>query len=102
MSTDLIRGYERSDLPIEQRLLSLATRFSSLKDAAGISPWDAKKLELWVQAQTDQQSGYHAGLLLLTIWGESSLGPFDIVSAIQIWDETEKKAFLSWFKGWKF
>ncbi len=97
-----IRSYERTDLGLEERLPSLALRFPCLEGALGLEPWDTARLHAWIAGQGEGGAAWHAGLLLLNLWGEGPWPPFDMLAAARTWEDGDKQMFINWLRVWKF
>ena len=102
MTETMIRAYERSDLPIEEKLPSLARRFTSLADAPGLEPWDPPSFHAWVLEREDGSAARHAGLFILNLFGAGPWDTFDILAATRVWDEGDRQAFINWMRVWRF
>lgn len=101
MPTVSIRAYERKDLPLEERLSSLALRFSSMKNAEGISPFSAEILHQWIQKNSNTAT-IQTGLLLLHLAEFKTAEPFDVLSAMAAWDENDQQMFINFLRIWDF
>ena len=97
-----IRAYERGDLPLEERLPSLARRFPCLESASGIDPWDPEALHSWARALPSGSAGFHAAHLILNIWGPGPWEGFDLLEAARTWDEADRQTFVDWIRVWRF
>jgi hypothetical protein len=83
--------------PTEYHLEVLASRFPSLKDARGISPWNPNQLDIWASEFGRDQNAFHAAKYLLALWNAHNgweCGPFDPKAAIQVWDRVHRRTFL--------
>ena len=96
----LIRDYENPALPIGERVASLARRFPCLRSAEGVEPWAERRFYDWVKAQTEGGEAWHAGHLILCLWGNGPWDSFDAVSAIRAWGDEERKVFATWARIW--
>ncbi len=96
-----IRAYERSDLPIEEKLPSLGKRFPCLAGARGLDPWDSTEFYEWVSQQENGGSAYHAGHLLLNLSGDGPWESFDILAARRVWTPDDRQIFINWIKVWQ-
>ena len=101
MANSSIRAYERIDLPLEERLPSLARRFHALVTAEGTDPWDANALHNWAQAQKQDSPGRHAGLFLLNLWGPGPWDRFDAIAAVHSWKDQDRVMFANWARVWR-
>ena len=101
MAVASIRSYERRDLPLEQRLPSLARRFPCLKGAAGLEPFDPAALHAWTVAQGAGSAAYHAGLFLLNLYGAGPWPPFDVLAAARVWEDADRQMFINWMRVWR-
>lgn len=97
-----IRAYERSDLPLKEKLVSLARRFPCLHNAAGIDPWSVKKLRDWTLNRIHGSAEYHAGLFVLNLADCDDCDKFDILEAARIWEEPDRQVFVNWMRVWRF
>ena len=101
-SVSSIRAYERPDLPLAKRLPSLARRFPCLADAEGVAPWDPERLYAWIRTAGVGGAAWHAGLLLLNLWGEGDWERFDALEAARVWEDGDKQMFINWMRTWRF
>lgn len=97
-----IRAYERGDLPLEERLPSLARRFPCLEGARGLEPWDPEKLHRWAGARPGDSPASHAASLILNLWGSGPWDRFDILAAARVWEEADLQTFVDWLRVWRF
>lgn len=98
-STDRISGFARS--------------FPSLRNAAGLTPWDPEVFARWATNSCDDPAALHAARFVLqNVWGHINdidalarqLGlsgappfqPFDVSAALDAWDEEHREAFMRW------
>ena len=102
MPDPIIRSYERNDLPLAQRLPSLARRFVCLEQAAGISPFDPEALATWVKSQPPSSAGHQTGLLLLNLYGEPTAARFDVLAAAKAWCPEDRQMFINLLRIWQF
>lgn len=96
----LVRDYENSGLSLEERLPSLARRFSCLTGAKGLNPWSASEFYNWVLMQEENSSAWHAGHLVLNVYGKGPWVAFDAIAAVQIWNEDDRALFAAWVRFW--
>jgi hypothetical protein len=101
-SVSSIRSYERADLDLGGRLPSLARRFPSLKGAGGLEPWNPAAFHAWIAERGEGGAAWHAGLLLLNLWGAGPWPPFDLLAAARVWEDGDKQMFVNWLRVWKF
>ncbi|MBN2525351.1 MAG: hypothetical protein JXR76_03090 [Deltaproteobacteria bacterium] len=101
MSTVSIRAYERNDLPLKERISSLAKRFAALKNAHGISPFDGDALYEWISQSSDIAT-FQTGLLLLQLAGHETQERFDLLSAMSAWEEDDRQMFINFLRIWDF
>jgi hypothetical protein len=102
MSSTTIRAYERADLPLTQRLASLARRFPCLEHARGIDPFDPNELHAWAVAQGSESAAFHAAALLCNLWGDGPWERFDVLNATRVFSDQEKQMFVNWMLSWRF
>ncbi len=98
---NLVRDYENPTLPLTKRLPSLARRFSCLEGADGIYPWSAKDLHAWVLEQGEGSAAWHAGHLILNVFGEGPWELFDAVAAVKVWNDDDRAVFAGWARTWQ-
>lgn len=96
-----IRAYERKDLPLTDRLTSLARRFTPLKNAHGVSPFDPDTLYEWISESNDT-AVFQTGLLLLQLVGFETTERFDLMSAMSAWEEEDRQMFINFLRVWDF
>lgn len=101
MSTVSIRAYEQKTLPLDQRLSSLAKRFSALEQADGISPFEPSQLYQWV-AQSNDVAAIQTGLLLLQLSQFPTNAQFDVLGAMKAWNEADRQMFINFLRIWDF
>jgi hypothetical protein len=102
MASTIIRAYERTDLPLVERLTSLARRFPSLEGARGLDPFDADELHAWAEECGRDSAGFHTASLLLNLAGEGPWEQFDALTAVKVWDDQDKAMFVNWMLAWRF
>jgi hypothetical protein len=102
MDAITIRAYERPELPIDERLGSLARRFPCLKGARGVAPFAAAELHAWARTLGAHTPGFHGAMLILNLFGAGPWAPFDAVAAARIWGDADKKMFANWLLVWRF
>ena len=97
-----IRTYERKDLPLEQRLPSLARRFPSLRGARGIDPWNADALRQWMNGCSDEGALQTARLLLAIAGVATPAEAFDLMKAMKAWSTADRQMFVNFLRVWDF
>jgi hypothetical protein len=97
-----IRAYERSELPVPERLPSLARRFPCLVGAEGIEPFDPGAFHSWMKGKGAGSAAYCAGLLLLNLYGKGPWEPFDALAALRVWGDADRQMFINWMRVWRF
>ena len=102
MTVATIRAYERRDLPIGERLPSLGRRFPCLEDAGGLEPFDPATFHAWIESKGSRSAAYHAGLLLLNLYGAGPWDKFDVLAATRVWDDADRQMFINWMRVWRF
>ncbi|MBN2714252.1 MAG: hypothetical protein JXX14_00275 [Deltaproteobacteria bacterium] len=101
MPTVPIRAYEQKNLPLEERLTSLARRFSTLKNAHGVSPFAPEILYDWI-SQSSDIAVFQTGLLMLQLAGYDTTERFDLLLAMSAWDEDDRQMFINFLRVWDF
>jgi hypothetical protein len=96
----LVRDYENPALSLEERLPSLARRFSCLNGVGGLNPWSALDFYDWVLMQGESSSAWHAGHLVLNVYGKGPWVGFDAIAAVQVWNEADRGLFAAWARFW--
>jgi hypothetical protein len=92
----------------------LGRMFPSLRDAAGVDPWDVDALVGWLNTGAYSKAERCAGLFLLSVWNGDDwcayglkvrrpaykelrrIGRFDFNDAWACWDERNRAAALAW------
>jgi hypothetical protein len=97
-----IRAYERRELPIAERLPSLARRFPCLRGAEGLEPFDPGAFHASMRARGDGSAAYHAGLLLLNLYGKGPWERFDALAALRAWGDADRQMFINFMRVWRF
>lgn len=78
---------------------ALASRFPTLREADGVSPWDPEKLDAWACGPKRTGGGWHAAMFVLSVWrphAQWRCGRFSAALAMQVWDEDHRAAFAAW------
>ena len=101
MPTVPIRAYEQKDLPLLDRLASLAKRFTPLKNAHGISPFDPEALYEWI-SQSSDIAVFQTGLLMLQLANFETAEHFDLLLAMSAWEEDDRQMFINFLRVWDF
>ena len=96
----LIRDYENPNLSMEERLPSLAMRFSCLRRAKGLAPFTSATFYSWLSSQPQDTPAWHAGHLILNLFGTGPWERFDAVRALQSFGEEERSVFANWVRCW--
>jgi hypothetical protein len=81
------------------RMTALAESFPTLRDADGVRPWDAQRLEAWLLSGAPGHGASCAGRFVLSVWNsydEWRSGRFDLHEALGCWDDKHRRAFLAW------
>ncbi len=100
MQQRLIRDYENPELPISRRVSSLGRRFVCLDKAPGLDPWNPEELTLWAERQGEGTASWHACRLLLSLHGDKWCR-FDVISALGVLPEQDRKTLANWVLSWK-
>jgi hypothetical protein len=98
----------RSRWPNDDReaMTALAMLFPSVREAAGVDPWDVRRFVLWLNCRRHDDQAKWVGRFLLGVWSgpDWRLGPgdggeaFDLVRAARCWDSEHLKALTSWME----
>lgn len=83
----------------DRRLHDLGCTFPSLRSKLKKAEWlDLTTLENFAEGNAPTPSADHAARFILALWsrGEEKLTPFDAVTALIVWDEEHRAAFLAW------
>jgi hypothetical protein len=102
MTVTSIRAYERRELPVAERLPSLARRFPCLAGAAGLDPFDPATFHAWATSRGTSSAAYHAALLLLNLYGAGPWERFDVLAAARVWGDADRQMFINWMRVWRF
>jgi len=101
------------EFPTDDRFQRLAFAFGSLKDAAGIHPWQPMALLRWLcSGRAQGRDAEHAARFLLGAWNTSTdwteiaaeqehphphaAKRFDVYDALLCWNRSQREAFLDW------
>jgi hypothetical protein len=95
----IVRDYENPSLSLEERLPSLARRFTCLRDADGLKPWSLKKLHSWVMNTKNGSAAWHAGHMILNLFGTGTWDKFDAIAAVRTWNEADRNLFATWVRN---
>ncbi len=86
----------------KEKLRRFLRSFPALEHAPGIEPFDAEKLDAWAAGPCSHGERCTAQFVL-SVWGHTTAkncpwacGPFDVMDALGVWDETHRAAFLAW------
>jgi hypothetical protein len=80
-------------------MTALCESFPTLREADGVSPWDAERLEAWLLSGAPGHGAHCAGRFVLSVWNSYDqwrCGRFDLHEALSCWDEAHRRAFLAW------
>jgi hypothetical protein len=97
----LVRDYENDELPIERRVSSLARRFDCLASARGLEPWSAEALHCFALGQPRDSAAWHASHLILNLVGSGPWAKFDIVGALAVLSEKDRRTLATWVISWR-
>ena len=97
----LIRDYENSALPLERRLPSLARRFPCLCNAPGLEPFSPERFRVWIADQGRDSAAWHAGHLILNLFGDGPWDKFDAVGALGAFEPEDRDVFANWVRCWQ-
>lgn len=59
------------------QIVRLARSFPTLRNAAGLAPWDVEKFLDWLCGPAPSSGAWHAGLFVLSVWNQSTDWPAD-------------------------
>src|SRR4051794_22400017 len=85
---------------VAARVSQLARSFPALRGAPGVDPWDAVALNLWTCKGVSHGEKLSAQLIL-TVWNQYEAwecGKFEVMEALQVWDDRHRSAFIEWAK----
>ncbi len=89
---------DRNRTPSE-RASFLAQAFHVLRDADGVAPFDARKLERWARGPAATNASKQCAAFVLNVYNTRlkwKCGPFNVAYAIAIWDADNRWAFQAW------
>jgi hypothetical protein len=101
MTRHLVRDYENPNLSLDARVSSLARRFPCLNGAEGLDVWSPDGFYKWISQRGEDTPAWHAGHLILELWGEGPWTTFDAIAAVGVWDEPNRAVFASWARTWQ-
>ncbi len=74
----------------------IAQTFPSLRQADGVSPWNAWQLHDWAKQTARDPMARHAVEFLLMLWHPARFSGFSLFHALPEWDEEHRRAFSTW------
>lgn len=77
----------------------LAQTFPCLWDVHGIAPWNANALDDWGASGAPSHGELVSIRFILAVWDSRFAwrsGRFDVMEALEVWDESHRTAFLAW------
>jgi hypothetical protein len=86
------------DLRADRRMAELAQSFPCLRDASGVSPWNAAIFDRWASGPVSH-SELITARFVLAVWSPDTAwrcGRFDMMEALSVWDPPNHRAFLEW------
>jgi hypothetical protein len=84
------------------RVQELATTFPCTAKMAGVTPWDALRLDELASSARPSHGEIVTAKFFLAVWnpGEDwKSGRFDIMEALSVWDDNHRNALLAWAKA---
>ena len=85
------------------RLVALARRFPSLRDAVGLDPWNAALLDKWACSElapcAQSMAAAQFVLFVADPRREWKCGRFEPSAAMLLWDEAHLAAYSEWVKA---
>jgi len=84
---------------VSAKLVDLARRFPTLKDAEGLDPWDPEKFDSWAASAAPGSGALNAARFILELFNQDAewkCGPFKATRAVGLWDDAHLAAFRSW------
>jgi hypothetical protein len=103
------------DLDPDAAMTRLASLFPSLRDAAGVKPWNVEAFVTWTCGPAPGGGAIEAARFVLQVWssdvdwtefarevgieGGSALAPFNVVRAMGRWDRDHAEAMLAWLRA---
>jgi hypothetical protein len=83
----------------ETRIAQLARAFPCLRNAPGIEPWDANRLDDWAGSGGSSHGEKCSARFVLAVWNPDhdwQSGKFDLMEALRVWDIHSHTSFLVW------
>lgn len=83
----------------ETDFVMMAMAFPTLRDAAGVTPWNPNRLDIWAAEEADSAEAIAAAQFLLSRWNPGcqwECGGFDLHRAFATWDSPHRLAYLDW------
>jgi hypothetical protein len=65
-----------------------------------LNPWSALDFYDWVLMQEENAPAWHAGHLVLNVYGKGPWTAFDAIAAVQSWSEEDRALFAAWARFW--
>jgi len=82
----------------QRNMFPLMQGFPTLRDV-DLTVWDAEKLDEWACGPEPGTGALYAARFVLSVHNPKvdwKCGKFDVVRAMQIWDNDHRSAFLKW------
>jgi hypothetical protein len=92
-------GSPNEDVDVAGPMSDLAEYFPCLIGKPGVRPWDPDLLDDWADGNGATATELYATRFILHVWDGKrawKCGQFDLVDALDFWDETHRTAFVSW------
>jgi hypothetical protein len=103
------------DLDPRAAMTRLASLFPTLRDAAGVKPWNVEAFVTWACGPAPGGGAIEAARFVLQVWnsdvdwtefarevgieGGGALTPFNVVRAMARWDRDHAEAMLAWLRA---
>jgi hypothetical protein len=99
LTPDARIGGPSDELALDDHMSDLAECFPCLVGKPGVRPWMPARLDEWANECGATATELYATRFVLHVWDGKhpwKCGRFDLLDALDFWDETHRTAFISW------
>jgi hypothetical protein len=94
-----LRGGLSGEADLDAHMSDLAEYFPCIVGKPGVRPWDPERLDEWADQAGTTASELYTARFVLHVWDGTQrwkCGRFDLLEALEFWDELHREAFVSW------
>lgn len=99
LSSERRGGGLSDEAEVDAHMSDLAECFPCLVNKPGVRPWDPERLDEWADQSGATASELYTARFVLHLWDGKHLwrcGRFDLLDALDFWDQVHRAAFISW------